>query len=165
LVKKQNVEKEDLSSLADKVQYGIVEVRNVSHALKPDVLENFGLVPALVEVCNNLSAEIGPSISFTHIDVERRFEEDIEINVYRIAQELVNNCIKHAKAKDVFVTLIKDEDKLVLTVEDDGEGMADLDHTGIGLNNVKLRADIINGEMNIDSAVGKGSLINIEVPI
>ena len=43
--------------------------------------------------------------------------------------------------------------------------MANLDHTGIGLNNVKLRADIINGEMNIDSAVGKGSLINIEVPI
>ena len=165
LVKKQNVEKEDLSSLADKVQYGIVEVRNVSHALKPDVLENFGLVPAIVEVCNNLSTEIGPSISFNHIDVERRFEEDIEINVYRIVQELVNNCIKHAKAKDVFVTLIKDEDKLVLTVEDDGEGMADLDHTGIGLNNVKLRADIINGEMNIDSAVGKGSLINIEVPI
>ncbi|MFT5053505.1 MAG: two-component system NarL family sensor kinase, partial [Oceanospirillaceae bacterium] len=121
--------------------------------------------PAIEEVCSTLSSDIGPSISFNHIDVERRFPEDVEINVYRIVQELLNNCIKHAQAKDVFVTLIKYKDTLLLTVEDDGGGMANIDHTGIGLNNVKLRSDIINGEMNIDSSLGKGSLINIEVPI
>ncbi|MFT5918671.1 MAG: PAS domain S-box-containing protein [Granulosicoccus sp.] len=163
--KKEQASVADLESLSDKVQYGIVEVRNVSHALKPDVLEHFGLVPAIEEVCSTLSSDIGPSISFNHIDVERRFPEDVEINVYRIVQELLNNCIKHAQAKDVFVTLIKYKDTLLLTVEDDGGGMANIDHTGIGLNNVKLRSDIINGEMNIDSSLGKGSLINIEVPI
>lgn len=163
--KNEKADDNDLESLSEKVQHGIVEVRNVSHALKPDVLEHFGLVPAIEEVCNTLSSDMGPSISFNHIDVEKRFPEEVEINVYRIVQELLNNCIKHANARDVFVTLIKDEGMLLLTVEDDGEGMLNKDHTGIGLNNVKLRTDIINGEMNIDSSEGKGSLINIEVPI
>ena len=162
---RKTVVKTDLESLSEKVQHGIVEVRNVSHALKPDVLEHFGLVPAIEEVCSTLSSEIGPAISFNHIDVERRFHEDVEINIYRIVQELLNNCIKHANANDVFVTLIKDNDSLVLTVEDDGQGISQTDHTGIGMNNVKLRVGLINGEIEIDSTEGKGSLINIEVPI
>lgn len=159
------IRSEELGSVSSKVQSAISEVRIISHALKPDVLENFGLVPAIQEVVDSASTPIGPEVSFNHIDVQRRFDESIEINVYRSLQELITNCLKHANAQDIFITLILDEGKLILTVEDDGLGFKEKDPTGIGINNVKSRIALIGGTVTIDSSEGKGSLINIEVPI
>lgn len=159
------VRSDEIGSVSSKVQSAISEVRIISHALKPDVLENFGLVPAIQEVVDSASTPIGPDLSFNHIDVQRRFNENIEINIYRSLQELITNCLKHANAKDIFITLILDEGKLILTVEDDGLGFKEKDPTGIGINNVKSRIALIGGSVTIDSSEGKGSLINIEVPI
>lgn len=163
--RKTSIEPLDIKPVSEKIQSAIQEVRVISHALKPDVLENFGLVPAIQEVVDSATTVSGPEISFNHIDVQRRFKEDIEVNVYRSLQELITNCLKHANANEIFITLIMDERKLILTVEDDGDGFREKDPTGIGLNNVKSRIVLVGGSVTIDSTEGRGSLINIEVPI
>jgi signal transduction histidine kinase len=104
-------------------------------------------------------------VSFNHIDLEHRYDQVIEVNLFRITQELLNNVQKHSKCKHVYVSLMDYGDTLNLTVEDDGVGFErEGISNGIGLRNVRSRVNMIKGEIDVESAKNSGTLINIEVP-
>lgn len=156
---------EGLHDLSRKLQSTVKEVRNISHDLMPDVLEGFGLKEAINQTCSNLQDRTGISVSYNHIDVEPRYDPAIEVNLYRITQELLNNIQKHAESKRVYVSLMDHGDTLSLTVEDDGVGFdTESKMNGIGLRNVHSRVNMIKGVIDVESANNSGTLINIEVP-
>ena len=92
----------------------------------------------------------------------------IEIIVYRIVQELLNNTLKHASATDVFVQLIREENRLSIVVEDNGKGFdinLATESKGAGWMNIRSRVDYLKGQLDIHSEPGKGTLVNIEIPL
>lgn len=156
---------DDLSSLNVNLQEAIREVRNISHDLMPEVLEGFGLKEAINQTCSNLHDRSGISVMFDHVDLELRYDQLVEVNLFRITQELLSNIQKHALCKKVFVSLIDHGESLNLTVEDDGVGF-DMEQAsnGIGLSNVISRVNTMNGQIDIESAKNSGTLVNIDVP-
>lgn len=154
-----------LNTLAAELQGAIREVRNISHDLMPEVLESLGLKAAFNQLCSSLHDRSGIKVGFDAVDLEPKYDPVIEVNLYRIAQELLTNVQKHAKCKNLFISLIDHGDSLNLTVEDDGHGFdPNLDVNGIGIKNVRSRLKVLSGEIDIESAENSGTLINIEIP-
>lgn len=149
------------------IRDGIKETRSISHSLVPKQVKEVGLVAAI----ENLTVNIGKKINCNYY-----YQNDLEIlndamalNLYRIVQESVTNVLKHAKATKLFINLIKENNFLILTIEDNGLGFdvesLNKSGKGIGLLAMKNRATAIGATMDISSEIGKGTLISIEVPI
>ena len=107
------------------------------------------------------------SVTITLQNTDERFAENIEIGLYRIAQELMNNIIKHSNARVVSVELFKVNDHLTLTIEDDGKGFNpnNIEKTGNGLNNINSRAKSVNGHVQFEQRSGRGTSATIRVPV
>src|SRR5262249_54396695 len=90
---------------------------------------------------------------------------EYELALYRITQELINNVLKHAEAKNVSLQIGYRDKKIILMIEDDGKGFDVAEHRdGYGLKNLEARTKLLNGTMHIESTLGKGTSILIEVP-
>jgi len=144
------------------------EARNISHQMMPRALTETGLISAFEDMLSKTLKQTDIGYNFEQFGVlNQRFKPSIEIGLYRIAQELVNNILKHSGAKHVDIQLLKTKTHLVLHVEDDGKGF-EFDkkgsQNGIGLNNIFSRASSVNGEVNYEN--GKpGTIANIRVPL
>jgi signal transduction histidine kinase len=141
------------------------EVRNISHQMMPRALQELGLVAAVEDM---LEKSLHPSpikYKFEHFGLTKRLAEDVEIAIYRISQELINNIIKHSEAEMVGVQLIRRKDFLFLVVEDNGKGVAKgkAKGDGIGMLTIQNRLNIINGELEFNSAEGEGTSATIRV--
>ena len=155
----------DLTKLNVNLQEAIREVRNISHDLMPEVLESFGLKEAINQTCNNFRERSDVVMKFHHADLEPRYNHLIEVNLFRITQELLTNIHKHAHCTKVFISLMDHGDSINLTVEDDGVGFDSRQQIkGIGLGNVYSRVNMLGGQIDIESAQNSGTLINIDVP-
>ena len=89
----------------------------------------------------------------------------VEISLYRITQELINNIIKHSNASYVSVQLFKNQDKVILVVEDNGVGINKRNEKGHGLLNIKNRVNTLNGEVNLEPSPNSGTLATIRIPL
>jgi signal transduction histidine kinase len=160
---------EELNSTRSILDESIAEVRGISHQMMPRVLGEMGLIPALADMLQKSLGLTEIEYEFEHHNIdEQRFTESIEISLYRICQELINNIIKHSEAKAVSVQLLKTKTHLVLVVEDNGKGFewADADNrNGIGLMNINSRAQAINGEVNYEPSPQQGTVATIRVPL
>lgn len=155
----------NLSGLSMRVTNAIDEIRNISHDLMPGLLESFGLVEAIKGVCRTMQARTGLLFHFDAIDIEPLYQPEVEINIYRIAQELINNTVRHAHCTRVFTSLIDHGDLLTLSVEDDGVGFDSYNqHEGIGLSNIRSRVSILGGNLSVESSSTSGTLVHIEIP-
>ncbi|NVK52484.1 MAG: tetratricopeptide repeat protein [Flavobacteriaceae bacterium] len=143
------------------------EVRKISHDLGSGLLTKFGLVTALENLKDTLEKSKQISVVLITYGVDNRLGNDIELGVYRIVQELVSNVLKHAKAKEITIQLIKDKGILNIIIEDDGVGfnLSKEEDTGIGIINVKSRVDALNGNFLIDSTINIGTMISIDIPL
>ncbi len=143
------------------------EVRNISHQMIPKELEQFGLVPA-IEGMLSLNLENAPvHYQFEHSGFSERIGSHIELVLFRVLQELVSNVIKHSKASQLTVQLVKLKTHVVMNVSDNGIGF-DVDRkekNGIGLLNIASRIDAIKGNLHYDSDSGKGTTVTIRTPI
>jgi signal transduction histidine kinase len=141
-----------------------MEARHISHQLLPYSLMKDGLLPALDELLQkNFDA-----YRFHHSPDFRRLNSDVEINLYRIAQELVNNTLKHAGAKEVVLHLMVNSkgNAVDFRYQDDGKGFnIDARHRGVGLTNIITRATLIGGTAEISSQPGKGIVVQITAPL
>ena len=144
----------------------ISELRKIAHNLMPEVLVNFGLEEALKDFCRSMQISSGITIVYQQFGENRKLNSQAEVNIYRIVQELVNNALKHAGAKQIIVQLTKNEYKTTVTVEDDGRGF-DTKTTGVkkgaGLSNIKNRINYFNGVLDIVSDPGNGTSVSIEL--
>jgi two-component system, NarL family, sensor kinase len=144
----------------------IGELRKVAHNLMPEVLLRFGLDEALKDFCNSIQDTAGVRIVYQQLGEERKLSREAEVTVYRIVQELVNNALKHAAAKQVIVQLTKSHNITGITVEDNGKGfdvkMPAL-KKGAGFSNIKYRVNYFRGSLDIISEPGNGTSVNIEL--
>lgn len=149
----------------DMIDTSIKELRRVAHNMMPEMLTKFGLDEALKEYCNTINATNLLLVKYQSMGLGTRIEKSAEIIIYRIIQELLNNIMKHAAAKEAVVQVIKEEGRLSIIVEDNGNGfdMALLkDNKGAGLSSIRSRVDYLKGQLDIHSEPGKGTLVNIE---
>jgi signal transduction histidine kinase len=154
----------ELDSTCGLIDNAANEMRNLSHDLIPGILQNFGLREALENITKSLNTK-HCKIEFNQNIDDIRFGKHIEMNFFRIAQELLQNAIKHSRATKIFVQLIQHTESLVLMVEDNGIGFNFIKnkHTGNGLKNIELRAKAIGAELFIDSSPNSGVTATVEV--
>lgn len=157
----------DIKHLLDRV---MTEAREISHNLMPSVLEDFGLKPALQLLCESVGNRLGIPITFQFHGAEERLANTLEINLYRIAQEALNNISKHAHAKSASVQIHRDKVGVRMTIEDEGEGFAPLmpreraEKGGMGLISMRQRASTFGGSFTIESHPGGGTTVVVEIP-
>jgi len=146
----------------------ITELRRVAYNMMPENLLHFGLNKALSEFCNGLNSGNGCSIRFSFFGLENRFEIDSEIIAFRVAQELINNALKYAKATEINVQLVQDPNRVSLTVQDNGIGfnVEQVDENkSSGLRNIRSRIDSLQGQFSINSEPNQGTEVTIEFNI
>ena len=162
----------DLDDVMQELDRSITEVRRMSFNLRPSVLDDFGLVPALRLLCSEFQKAHGIT---TSLEIAGDIGDDIgahtEIALYRIAQEALTNVAKHAGATRVSVSLTREESFVRLHVEDDGKGFAYEEAVskrgaghGLGLISMRERAELLGGSCAVTSTGGKGTLVAITVP-
>lgn len=139
------------------------DIRSVSHQMMPKALTAFGLVDALEDMIDKSLTSIGIECKFEHRNMDERLPQTLEIGLFRIAQELVNNIIKHANATKVEINLIKNNDDCTLTVNDNGKGFESRQSDGIGMLSITSRVNALRGEFRIESEVGRGTMAVVRV--
>ncbi len=143
-------------------------VREIAHNMVSGVLTKFGLVAALEDLKNTIKGTNTFQLELITHGLDDRLENSLEMELYGIVQELIHNVIKHANAKEVSVQLVKRVDSINLTVIDDGIGFNDsleLSKPGMGLKSVASRVQALNGVFDIDTGRGRGTTVNIDVPL
>ena len=147
----------------------ITELRRVAHNMMPETLMKLSLSEALQDYCTQVTQSGALNVTYQSYDTENLpLENTVKITVYRVVQELINNTIKHAGASTSVVQLMHSDQKLNITVEDDGKGFDKtiLDTaTGIGYKNLQSRIDFLKGTMDIQSQMGEGTSVYIEIPL
>ena len=149
------------------LQKGITESRVVAHSLMPKAILDYGLVSAcesLIELMNNTIDQT--EFRFIHnFENHRMDNQQIEITLYRIIQEAINNIIKHADASCVDIQLKNYEDIILLTIEDNGVGfdVKDVSEKGLGLKSIQNRLEAINAYIEIESRPRKGTNITVQI--
>ncbi|WP_083629501.1 tetratricopeptide repeat-containing sensor histidine kinase [Tenacibaculum agarivorans] len=142
------------------------EVRKIAHNMSSGVLAKFGLIPALKELTNSLNESDNIDIEFIDYGIDNRLENNLEINLYRIIQELFSNVLKHSQASEISLQLIKNKKRLSIIFEDNGIGFDPNSKVeGIGLKNIKSRIIKFNGQLEIDSGKGNGTTFTIYIPL
>jgi signal transduction histidine kinase len=146
----------------------IDETRRISNNLMPLMLDELGMVTALNNLCNELSASTKIKIDFVSFGISTKIDTKITTYVYRILQEALSNAIKHSGASEINVQLLGNNEQINLVVQDNGRGFhydGTVKHKGNGLNNISERAGILNGVFEIDSKPGEGTILNIKIPL
>lgn len=146
------------------------DLREICNGLTPPWLD-LGLAQALIELSERMSEQLKIKISLDLEEIEN-FSEDATLAFFRVTQEAVNNSVQHGKAENVKITLKKDNDSVIIQIEDDGEGfvvpedVAELRVLGHrGLSNMMERMSLVGGTMTMRSVPGEGSIIHCELPI
>lgn len=151
----------------DMLDSSIREMRRVAHNMMPEALVKFGLDAAIKDYCNDINQSGALQVSYQSIGMQdAHIDQTISITVYRIVQELLNNTMKHAGARNAIVQLSKREGQLTVAVEDDGKGFDSSllsQVSGIGWNNIRNRIDFLKGKLDIDTKPGEGTSVLIEL--
>lgn len=157
--------RDELDEAKSAVRRALDEVRRISSELRPEMLEQLGLVSALTELTTTFGRVSG-------VQVERRFEQPLpklapesELALYRIAQESLTNVARHADASRVVISLERGPDSVVLRVSDDGRGFDGSPAEHGGLRSMRERALLIDGALAIKPATGGGVEVRLEAPV
>ena len=166
-LKNSDYHKADIDNLVKSVDELIYEIRDISHQLRPRILNEFGLVAALKSIIDTINNQNNLKGYLTTNYVMGTLSKEYELNIYRICQESISNIIKHAKCSEFFIQFLSDENQLKLVISDDGIGFNVSEYlsegrSSLGLLNIRERAENYNGTMNIISAPDEGTTIFIK---
>ena len=166
--------KAQLEKINDLARVVIRGVRVATFNLTPPELSDYGIGPALAKLASELSKMTGQQIFFENrSQIDQRFDLIIETNLYRIAQEAVNNAIKYAEAEYVLITLSISTEILSIVIDDNGKGFEpeaitqnpSTDGSGMGLAFMQERSNFINGRLFIHSTKGDGTRVTLNIPL
>jgi two-component system NarL family sensor kinase len=147
----------------------IAEVRRISYNVMPQALVDFGLEAALKGLCENVRKYSSLNIDFRYVkEVNHILNFEITVSVFRIAQEGLNNIVKHANATQVTLHVLDKEDELYFLLEDNGKGFNEnkiANRSGLGLRNIRERARLLNGQAEINSTPDVGTVIEVHIPM
>ncbi|MCJ7820991.1 MAG: sensor histidine kinase, partial [Bacteroidales bacterium] len=147
----------------------ISELRRIAHNMMPETLNHYGLKTALEDFCTQVSPAGKPILGLQFFGDEIRYTKELELTMYRIIQELVNNALKHSGATQINIQLFSEPKRLFAQVTDNGKGF-DPDHVekerkGKGIENIRDRVTAMNGKFDIWSKAGQGTEITVEMEI
>lgn len=144
------------------------DLHSLSHRLHSSTLESLGLNPAVSALCKEFSNQEGVKAEFTSEGIPRSIRSDVALCAFRIVQEGLRNIKKHSGASAAKVRIRNDEEKLLVTVQDNGHGFDSrtmLDNEGLGLRAMKERASLLGGQFKISSTLGAGTSIEAAIPL
>ena len=154
---------EDAAEARESARASLQDVRRIAHSLRPEALEELGLVNALDALCDRITEQGG-------LPVERMLEplpgldEERELVVYRVAQQALTNALSHSRAERCSLVLGAAEGRLVLRVSDDGGGIRN-GRPGAGIQGMRERALLVGGKLSVDSQDGVGTEVRLELPL
>ena len=154
----------DLDEARQSVRRALDEVRRISSELRPEMLEHLGLVSALTELATTFARVAGVRVDRDFATSLPKIAPEVELAVYRIAQESLTNIVRHAEASRVTITLDSSHDSVVLRVVDDGRGFGGDPVEHGGLRSMRERALLVGGALAIKDAPEGGVEIRLEVP-
>ena len=164
--KKNLIEEKESKELLESLENSNQDLRNISHQMMPRALKELGIIAALSDLLEGSLAYLNINYNIEHFNIEHRLPQKIEITIYRIAQELINNIIKHSKATEVSLQLFNTNNTVILIVEDNGVGFSSKEKKkGIGLLNISSRLDIVNGNVNFEPSPKSGTLVTVKIPL
>jgi signal transduction histidine kinase len=151
------------------INEAIKSLKEISDNLSPHILNNFGLVRALNNFSNKINVTKTIRINLESDLKDERFDNNVEVVLYRVICELINNTIKHAQARKIEIKISKEEEFLNIVYKDDGRGF-DVSKVieqpgtgGMGFSNIYSRINSLKGEIKIESEHKKGTLVTIKV--
>ncbi|MGD8387256.1 MAG: PAS domain-containing sensor histidine kinase [Desulfobacteraceae bacterium] len=161
-----------MASARDKAAKTIQSIRAICSGLRPTVLEDLGLVSAISGLCEQIQAHSAIRIRFFTKNIPEHMDEEKALAVYRIAQEALTNIVRHSKANEAFVSLIRREEHLLLSIEDNGKGFEraspmgpSASPEGLGLLIMEERAVLLEGRFQQESHLGVGTQLWAEIPL
>jgi two-component system, NarL family, sensor histidine kinase UhpB len=156
--------RERLDGVQDQARAALDEVGALAWQLRPGILDDLGLLSALRALAQTFQDHAGARLNLAvpaHVDP---IAPEVELAIYRIAQEGLNNALRHAGAQTIELELRLDGDGLLLVVTDDGRGIAGDEGEGPGIRGMRERALLIGGDLRIDSPYGQGTRVRLDVP-
>ncbi|MBM3940983.1 MAG: PAS domain S-box protein [SAR202 cluster bacterium] len=143
-------------------------VRNLSLDLRPTMLDDLGLLPALQFLFDRFESQTGLAVDFRHRGIDKRFAPDVETAAYRIVQEALTNVARHAHATGAQVALQQQQGIMAIEVRDDGDGFdverAEASPTNSGLTGMRERASALGGTFDVQSEPGRGTRLTVVLP-
>jgi signal transduction histidine kinase len=159
---------EEIEELANLVQASIQDIRRLIYDLRPTVLDELGLVPALREYVTRYQGEQGLEVALALPEGDERLPAPLETALFRVVQEALANVARHTQSGRVGVSLTYDQEDVTLRVADDGRGFdpqAPRSGTHLGLWSMQERVEQLGGHFEVDSAPGMGTTVNARVPL
>jgi signal transduction histidine kinase len=156
-----------LTELREHVVTALQDVRRLAVELRPAVLDDFGLVPALERLTEGFAEQTSVRVDFHSALGETRLPSEVETALYRAVQESLTNIVKHANARSVSVSLARRESAVAAVIEDDGAGFDPraVRDDGIGILGMRERLALLDGRLEIESRPGHGTTLVAEVPL
>lgn len=158
----------EIKELKRMVRDALYEVRKIIYDLRPMALDDLGLVPTLRKYLSTIE-EYNKStrILFTVVGIEKRLPPKYEVALFRLAQESVQNAMKHAESNEIQVKLQLTDEKGTLSIRDNGKGFETSlkNEKSYGIMGMRERVDILEGEIDITSSRGSGTLVFIQIPL
>jgi two-component system sensor histidine kinase DegS len=159
--------REELNNLKTSAMGTFQKVRNFIFELRPMMLDDLGLVPTVRRYSDAFKEQAGLDINVTVTGTERRLEPYLEVMLFRAIQELLGNAARHSQASQVKIVLDMGEDRIRVSVDDNGKGF-DPDiiqqSNNLGLKLIRERAEMLGGNFEVDSNIGRGTRISFAVP-
>jgi signal transduction histidine kinase len=148
------------------VNSSITEIRNLSHQLSAPTLGTHSLIDSINVLIETISFSTNLIIEFDHKGYTRHVIKSQKLALYRILQEQLSNILKHAEATNIWITLVQSDGNIILTVKDNGKGFDAIVQTdGMGINNIISRTKVFDGTVQLDTAPGKGYLLEVSIPM
>lgn len=162
---------EQLQQTRELVTQAMEDLRRVISALRPGVLDQLGLIPALRGVAEALLGPQGIQLTLETEGITERLPGEVELILFRIAQEAMHNVARHSQATHVWIRLTRGEKELIMEIQDNGRGFDPMAVTaegsgrGLGLAGMRERATLIGGQLEIHSRPGQGTTIRVRIPL
>jgi len=156
-----------LNKVENIIDYAIITTKEISNNLTPHVLERYGIQTAIEIFIKNLNLNKGIEIIIDANIKKERFVHSIEVILYRICCELINNTVKYASASKVSIFIKKIENEIVLEYEDNGVGfnIKEKENVGMGLTNMCSRVRSLEGSIDLQSTINNGFYAKIKLPV
>jgi signal transduction histidine kinase len=157
--------REELTSVRELAQGSVGKVRDLSLLLRPAMLDELGLVPALRWQVREVGRRTGLKVTMLADEAEGELPDAYKTCIYRVVQEALHNCVKHARASHVRVVMSRQEDGLSISIQDDGVGFDAKHEKGLGLLGIAERVGRLGGRFHVESKPGSGAVASIHFPL
>ncbi|PWW29438.1 two-component system sensor histidine kinase DegS [Cytobacillus oceanisediminis] len=158
----------EIKDLKKMVRSALYEVRRIIYDLRPMALDDLGLVPTLKKYLQTIEEYHSTTkINFSNLGLETRLPAQYEVALFRLIQESVTNALKHAEAREIVVKLEINHNRVAAVIKDNGKGFNTQEkrRESFGIIGMRERVELLEGQLSIDSKIGKGTIVIIQIPL